>query len=185
MVTRTLRRITLVLLTSLLLFQITHAQVYEKKVVPLAPPGLPVRLVIPAISVNANIQSLGITPSGEMAVPSNIVDVGWFNLGPRPGKKGSAVIAGHFNGPNNQAGVFVNLDKLKVGDRLSVIDSRGVSTTFTVRQKRVYDSGYADDVFGRNDAAHLNLVTCDGLWDGTKKSYSQRLVVFTDFLQLY
>jgi hypothetical protein len=33
---------------------------------------------------------------------------------------------------------------------------------------------------GSNDKAHLNLITCDGVWDVTKKSYSKRLVVFAD-----
>jgi LPXTG-site transpeptidase (sortase) family protein len=145
--------------------------------------GLPVKLIIPPINVSADIQYLGVNPKGEMAVPGNIVDVGWFKLGPLPGEIGSAVIAGHFNGVNNQAGVFANLDKLKPGDKLSVIDDKGVSVTFVVRESRLYDSGFADDVFSQNDSAHLNLVTCDGLWDKVKKSYTKRLVVFTDILK--
>jgi len=28
--------------------------------------------------------------------------------------------------------------------------------------------------------AHLNLITCEGVWDKVSKSYSKRLVVFTD-----
>lgn len=144
--------------------------------------GLPVELMIPAIGVDAHIQYLGITPKGEMAVPDNIIDVGWFKLGPRPGDKGSAVIAGHFNGESNKAGVFTNLYKLEVGDRLSIKDDSGASITFVVRGKRAYNSGYADDVFSRNDGTYLNLITCDGLWDEVKKSYRQRLVVFADIM---
>src|SRR3989344_2613905 len=29
-------------------------------------------------------------------------------------------------------------------------------------------------------AAHLNLITCEGAWDKVSRTYSQRLVVFTD-----
>lgn len=99
---------------------------------------------------------------------------------PRPGERGSAVIAGHLDGVNGEAGVFTNLDKLKVGDKLYVEDDKKISTMFVVREIRTFDPGYADDVFGRSDSAHLNLITCDGVWDGTKKSYTKRLVVFAD-----
>lgn len=149
-----------------------------------ATPVLPVRLIIPVINVNAHIQYVGVTSKGEMEVPNNAVDVGWFDLGPRPGERGNSVIAGHFDGKNGEAGVFANLYKLKEGDKLLIEDNKGISTVFVVREKRVYEPGYANDVFNSSDSAHLNLITCDGLWDGTKKSYSKRLVVFTDFTKL-
>ncbi|HSW47458.1 MAG TPA: class F sortase, partial [Candidatus Saccharimonadales bacterium] len=141
---------------------------------------LPMRLIIPAISVNTNIQHVGITPEGEMDVPSNSIDVGWFEPGALPGEKGSAVIAGHFDSENGEAGVFNNLDKLKVGDKIYTKDNSGKSTTFAVKKKRLYDPGYAEEVFGRSDTAHLNLITCKGVWNDNLKSYSKRLVVFAD-----
>jgi len=139
--------------------------------------------MIPKINVNAAIQNLGVTAKGEMDVPSNVVDVGWFKLGPRPGERGSAVIAGHFDGVNGGAGVFINLNKLKEGDRLYIKDSKGISIAFVVRESRIYNPGYADEVFSGTGSAHLNLVTCDGVWDGVKKSFSKRLVVFADIVR--
>ncbi len=146
-------------------------------------PGFPVRLVIPAILVDASIEYLGVTQVGVMDVPSNAVDVGWFMFGPRPGENGSAVIAGHVDEPTGKSGVFVHLDKLKKGDTIYIQDEKGMSLTFTVRESRIYDSGYAEEVFSVNDGIHLNLVTCDGLWDGAKKSYTQRLVIFADIMR--
>jgi sortase A len=172
-----------ILLLSLLFHLIQSANkksVPQNRVVSKVSPKLPVLLIIPAIKVNAKIQYVGVTPKGAMAVPSNTVDVGWFKLGPRPGEKGSAVIAGHFDGENGEAGVFINLYKLKKGDKLYIEDSKGTSIAFVVQESRTYDPGYADDVFSRNDGAHLNLVTCDGVWNGVKKSYSKRLVIFAD-----
>ncbi len=142
----------------------------------------PARLMIPAINVNAGILSLGVTSKGEMEVPSNTVDVGWFNLGPRPGERGNAVIAGHFNGENGEVGVFADLYKLSGGDKLYVEDDKGTSIAFVVRESRTYDPGHADEVFSGDNSARLNLITCDGVWDGVKKSYSKRLVVFADIL---
>lgn len=144
--------------------------------------GFPVRLIIPVINLNASIQQVGVTPQGAMEVPNNTVDVGWFKLGSIPGEKGSAVIAGHFDGKNGETGVFTNLDKLKAGDKLYIEDDSGITTTFVVRESRIYNQGYAEEVFSLNDGAHLNLVTCDGVWDGAKKSYNKRLVVFADII---
>lgn len=142
--------------------------------------GLPVALIIPSINVNSKIQYLGITSQGELEVPNNIYDVGWFKFGPHPGENGSAVIAGHLNGTNGKDGVFVDLSKLKTGDKMSVIDDKGTITSFTVREIRTYSPGFAEEVFNSNDAPHLNLITCDGVWNGAIKSYDKRLVVFAD-----
>lgn len=117
-----------------------------------------------------------------MEVPSNAVDVGWFKLGPRPGEKGSPIVSGHIDGENGKAGVFASLYKLKAGDKLYIEDDKGILTVFLVRESRTYDPGYAEEVFSSNDSAHLNLVICGGVWDGAKKSYNQRLVVFADIL---
>lgn len=177
--------ITLTILSFLLLlfhlsFSANKKSVSQSQVVNKASSGLPVRLIIPRINVNASIQHVGVTANKDMAVPSNTVDVGWFKLGPRPGEIGSAVIAGHFDGKNGDSGVFANLHKLKAGDKLYIKNDKGEATTFVVRESRIYNPGYAEEVFSLNDSAHLNLVTCDGVWNGNKKSYSKRLVVFAD-----
>lgn len=146
-------------------------------------PGIPMRLKIPQISVDAAIEYVGLTSQGAMEVPNSIVAVGWFGLGVRPGEKGSAVIAGHFNGKKGEEGVFAKLSQLKAGDKLYTIDNKGASLAFVIREIRTFDPGYEDNVFSRNDSAHLNLITCDGTWNAFKKSYSKRLVVFADIIQ--
>jgi len=144
--------------------------------------NLPTRLIIPAIKVNASVEYLGVTAGGEMDVPKGPDDVAWFDLGPRPGEVGSAVIAGHEGWKNNIPAVFDNLFKLKIGDKISVIDDTGTTTIFIVTEVGTYDqSGDATNVFSSNDGkAHLNLITCEGTWNAAEKSYSNRLVIFTD-----
>lgn len=152
----------------------------QNKIVNKVSVGSPIRLKIPAINVNAIIQYVGVTPQGMMEAPSNTVDVGWLKLGSRPGEKGSAVIDGHFDGENGDSGVFANLHKLKQGDKLYVQDDKGTSIAFAVRKSHILDPGYADYVFSSNNGIHLNLITCDGIWDGVKKNYSKRLVILAD-----
>ena len=57
-------------------------------------PGQPERLIIPAIGVNAPIESLGLADSGdgEMAVPPNASDVAWYKKGPLPGADRKSVV---------------------------------------------------------------------------------------------
>lgn len=146
-------------------------------------PGLPVRLNIPKINVDAVIEYVGLTPNGEMDVPKGPAEVVWFELGQRPGENGSAVIAGHY-GPwkSGARSVFENLTELRKGDKVYVEDDKGETISFVVREIRRYDpEADASGVFSSNDGkAHLNLITCDGVWDNVSKSYPERLVVFTD-----
>lgn len=144
--------------------------------------GLPVRLKIPEINIDSAVEYVGLTSDGAMDVPENQEDVAWFELGPRPGENGSAVIAGHYGWKYKTASVFDNLYKLRKGDKLTVEDGKGVVIPFVVREIRIYDAmAGATDVFSSNDGkAHLNLVACEGVWDKSSKSYSKRLVVFTD-----
>lgn len=144
--------------------------------------GLPVRLKIPTINVDAAFEYVGLTQDGAMGVPKGPGEVAWFNLGPRPGAMGSAVIAGHWGWKNGIPAVFDNLSRLHKGDKISVEDDQGVITTFIVREMRTFgERADASDVFGSDDQkAHVNLITCEGIWNKTAKSYSNRLVVFAD-----
>jgi len=137
-------------------------------------------LKIPKLGVNAVIKDMGVTPDGLMAVPDNRVDVGWYSLGTLPGDTGSAVIGAHVNF-GAQPGVFVHLDQLKKGDVLSVVSASGASISFVVRDTEVYDRLDGDTgVFDSKSGIHLNLITCDGDWEPSAKTYGKRLVVFTD-----
>src|SRR4051794_4191881 len=58
--------------------------------------GSPVRLRIPALSLRTSIEPVGLR-AGALDVPTNVWNVGWFQLGPRPGDVGNAVIDGHLD----------------------------------------------------------------------------------------
>lgn len=147
--------------------------------------GLPIRLKIPAINVNSVIEYVGLDSKGAMDVPKNRDDVAWFNLGSRPGNDGSAVISGHYGWQNNEGSAFDNLHKLRKGDKIYVEDENGEIILFVVRESRRYnpETKVNDnaDIFGSADGKpHLNLITCEGVWDEKTQQYAQRLVVFAD-----
>lgn len=144
--------------------------------------GLPERLMIPRLNIDATIEQVGLTPNGELGTPKDPTNAGWYAQGLRPGENGPSVIDGHSGWQNDIPAVFDNLHKLQEGDKLYIQDDKGVIIAFVVRASRSYDPETdASDVFNSNDGkAHLNLITCEGAWDKTQKSYSERLVVFAD-----
>ncbi|MCK9361153.1 class F sortase [Patescibacteria group bacterium] len=141
--------------------------------------------MIPSVRVNAMVRYVGLTPDGYMGVPKLPRDAAWYMLGPKPGERGSAVIAGHVNWWYGATGVFQHLKKLKAGDTIVVQDSLGEDISFVVRKTREYHpEDDATDVFYSFDGkAHLNLVTCAGVWDRLTGAYSKRLVVFADKME--
>jgi LPXTG-site transpeptidase (sortase) family protein len=144
--------------------------------------ALPVHIKIPSINVDAAIEHVGLTSDGSMAVPKGPSNTAWYDLGTRPGDIGSAVISGHYGWKNNIPAAFDNLHKLAQGDKIYVEGDDGKTITFIVREYRIYDQNAdASDVFdSRDGASHLNLITCEGVWNSVQKSYSGRLVVFAD-----
>jgi sortase A len=144
--------------------------------------GLPVRLRIPTINIDAALDYVGLTPLGTLGVPAGPTNAAWYDQGPRPGEEGNAVIDGHFGYKNHIPAVFDNLYELQTGDILYVEDAQGTTTAFVVRELRTYGRNEDDtNVFVSNDGkAHLNLITCQGVWSATQKSFSNRLVVFAD-----
>jgi hypothetical protein len=150
-------------------------------------PGKPVRLIIPAIGVDANIQAVGLSwrGNGDMGVPTNFTDVGWYKNGPLPGMPGSAVIDGHLDGKNVAKAVFYDLDKLIPGDLVEVVDKEGKTKQFRVIETKTYDSeAPTERIFaGSTSTAQLNLITCAGDWNKSDKSYDKRIVVFTEIIE--
>lgn len=140
----------------------------------------PWRLSVPGISVDAAIQTVGLAKDGNMDVPTNYTDVGWYKQGPKPGEVGNAVLAGHLNDGASTAGVFQNLSKLKVGDYIYIKDG-DKQQRFLVLETQNYNVNNAplNKIFGSSTERRLNLITCSGDWDKSKQEYNQRLVVFT------
>ncbi|MEO8637573.1 MAG: ice-binding family protein [Candidatus Taylorbacteria bacterium] len=144
------------------------------------------RLKIPNLNIDAPIVPVGLTTGGLMDVPSGYGEVGWFNLGARIGGVGSAVIDGHTGFLlDGKAEVFNKLIQMVEGDKLTVVDEKGKTLTFAVREIRIYKSDAdASDVFSSSDGGiHLNIITCLlGSWDESIQDFTKRLVIFTDLV---
>lgn len=143
---------------------------------------IPISIKIPKIKIDANIEMVGLTSSGIVDSPAIPANVAWFNHSPIPGEIGNSVIDGHSGWKDNIPAVFDNLYKIKIGDKIYIKNGNGDITTFIVRELKTYSNNeIVPSVFVSNDnKAHLNLITCSGIWNDLEASHSSRLVVFTD-----
>jgi hypothetical protein len=149
--------------------------------------SLPVRLLVPRLGINANVQKVGISKRGTMGVPNNFTDVGWYKYGTIPGKVGNAVLDGHLDNALSLDGVFKHLSDLVVDDDIFVVNAAGNKARFKVAQSGVLasDSTSTDGIFGTSTKARLILITCEGVWQQSKKTYTERRVVYADFAPGY
>ena len=142
----------------------------------------PVRLEISSIGVDADIIDVGVTSSGNLDVPHNYVQVGWYMNGIIPGQIGSAILDGHVDNGGftpTVAGPFKSLQDIKIGDDISVTTATGSVLHFTVTSLEVYptDSFPSKAIFDDTSGSLLKIVTCHGQWIPLLKTYNQRLVV--------
>jgi hypothetical protein len=149
---------------------------------PHLPNGIdPHRIVIPSIGVDADVIDLGLQPDGTMEVPTDFAQTGWFTPGPRPGRVGPAVIAGHVDSRDGPA-VFVDLADLEVGAHIEVHDDDGQVATFAVREQEqvAKDEFPTDRVYGGTPGSELRLITCGGIFDRSIGHYDDNIIVYAE-----
>jgi sortase (surface protein transpeptidase) len=138
----------------------------------------PVRVVIPAIDVAADLVGLGLNDDQSMEVP-NFGLAGWYEPGPRPGEPGPAVIAAHVDsvdGPD----VFFRLKDLTRGDRISVELADGSTEEFVVRrsEQQLKQQLPVERIWNDTDEVALRLITCGGEFDPNERSYESNVIVY-------
>lgn len=140
----------------------------------------PERLRIDVLDIDAPIGAYGVAPSGQMDVPDNITEVGWYKYGPSPGEPGSAVLAAHVDLRGPGRGLFYDLDQLEVDDEVVVAYSDGESRLFRVVARSTYLKAELplDTIFSREGDPVLTLVTCGGAFSASQGSYDSNVVVY-------
>lgn len=141
------------------------------------PVGLPTRLLIPAIGVREQLHPVGLKADGAMQTP-DFGDAGWYDVGPRPGAPGPAVLVAHVHGPGGDD-VFARLHELKPGDTVTVRRTDGVATFVveTVERARKEALPY-DRIWTDTDQPVLRLITCGGKPDPVTRVYPDNTIVY-------
>lgn len=132
---------------------------------------------VPAIGVDAAVVPVGLRPDGALDAPTFGL-AGWYELGPRPGEPGPAVIAAHVDsvdGPD----VFFRLREITAGDVVVVEHGHG-ATRFVVQriEQTPKDHLPVDRIWASTGEAVLRLITCGGVFDRVRRSYTDNVVVY-------
>jgi hypothetical protein len=168
------------LLLPTLLFPVRGVPIKTTTTQETAPDIYPVKINIPKINVQAPFGNpLGIMKNGEVEVPKDYDEVGWYKYGPVPGSLGPAVVLGHVDSKTGPA-VFYSIGQLAVGDEIIITLSDGREETFLIEHSELYEQGSFPtiSVYGDIDYAGLRLVTCSGQYDKKVKRYSHNRVIF-------
>jgi LPXTG-site transpeptidase (sortase) family protein len=131
-------------------------------------PGLPRRIVIPALGVRAPVTPID-ADHGVLTPPDDPTEAGWWRAGARPGAvRGSAVVTGHT--VSTGGGVFDDLEQLRRGDTVTIATTGGDRLSFVVDEVTSYRKQslprHAQRLFSQSASGRLVLVTCED-WNGT------------------
>ena len=143
----------------------------------------PLRVIIPAIKVDARIDPVGLNADSSMEVPE-FGKAGWYTNGPRPGQPGPAVVVAHvdsYQGPD----VFFRLRELKRGDRIIIRRADGSlgSWRVTSSEQTPKDELPTERIWNATTRPVLRLVTCGGNFDEVTRHYLDNVIVYADPVQ--
>lgn len=142
-------------------------------------PGMPpARVVISRIGVKADVVPVGLSDDGQMQVPKNPDQVGWYELGPGIAPEGNMILAGHVDW-GGRLRVFGFLKQLTPGDEVLIWDHDGNEHRFIVQWTRLIpaDDPPWDEIFGQGSDTEITLLTCGGPFDRQRHEYLERVVV--------
>ena len=132
-------------------------------------------------------EGLGLDSSGGHAEPPVEAPqlASWYNLGPRPGEVGPAVILGHVNG-SGKPGVFANLHTVEVGDQIVVSREDGSDVAFSVYRIQTIEKTEfpTDEVYGNTEGPEIRLVTCGGDLDRVRHRYLSNIIAYGRLIPL-
>ncbi len=145
---------------------------------PFASSGKPARMEIESIEVSASIESLEIV-DGAFQEPSTADQVAWYRDTAWLGTPGNIVLAGHLNYWGVPEGVFFELDRVAVGDRIQITAENGSIYEYEVVTVQLLPTNPAElqAITAETGSETLTLITCGGDWDPASQSYLHRTVV--------
>jgi sortase A len=131
------------------------------------PVGPEPRVMVPKINVNAPVV-YGLTDlseqSAQKALVNGVIHYPIAGASAFPGQNGNAVFLGHsssdFFKPGNYKFIFVQLNRLKVGD-LFYLDFESKRYTYRVSETRIINPNEVGTLAIGSDKPYATLITCD------------------------
>ena len=139
----------------------------------------PIRVKVEGTGIELEVIPVGQEPNGAMTLPDNHYQAGWYRFGPAPGSsRGAAVLAAHVDSRTEQLPI-ADLDEVPAGTPVTVTRSDGSVLRYTTENVRnIPKADLTDfDLFNRDGAPRLELVTCGGKWLDAVGDYEDNVVL--------
>ncbi len=130
-----------------------------------------VRLIIPALQIDAPIVVMSTRSDGSMQSPRSPFDVAWYTFSAIPGDGSNVVLAGHAEYVNHGPAVFAPLPFIRSGDQIQVLLPDATMATYVVSSAETYDASTAPvaAITGPTSAEVVTLITTGVPGDATKR----------------
>ena len=139
--------------------------------------ALPVRMRIPALSLDYEVEATGADAEGTMKVVPALDITAWFQLSSIPGNEGNAILAGH-NMWSGERSRLYTLDEVQIGDEMEIEYDDGTSLIFRMESVFVYPlaSAPAHLIMSVLGEARVTLITCKPPFNTTTGTSDNRIV---------
>lgn len=139
----------------------------------------PVRIDIPALGVESDLERVGKQADGTIGVPRKPSHAAWYVDSAPPGQVGASVVLGHVDSKSGPA-VFYRLRELRKGDAVVVHRADKSVVRFVVdRVEEVEKDEFPSvDVYFPTVEPTLRLITCGGDYIRSAGGYQANVVVF-------
>ena len=151
----------------------------SSEVPPVVAPVAPVRVQVPSASIDMSIRPVGIEDGGFMELPPEPTVAGWYRFGAYPAAgTGNTVLAAHVDSSIYGIGPLSNLRNFEPGTEVQVESEDGGMTRYAVESVTYYPRSQlpTEQLFARDGAPALVLITCGGSFDAERRSYSDNVV---------
>lgn len=165
---------------------VPQVPVVSATIPPVRLPVAPVHLDYPGIDAHVPVQPTGVGSDGQMEIPVDAAEAGWYRYGATPDREqGATVIAAHAGSVQTPEGPLYRLRNARPGDEVTVRDSSGQTHLYSVRtvEQRGKEGLDFAPYFRRDGPAHLVLITCGGQWIPEVNSYADNIIVVADPVQ--
>lgn len=155
-------------------------QGYSLSIDDLAPVAEPTTIELADLDIDMSIEPHGLESNGDMSLPVSPFVAGWYEFGSAPdSRRGAIVLAAHVDSLAEGIGPFSRLKDAREGMVVEIVDDAGESHRYEVqRVERIEkDEVNFDEVFTDQGETHLVLITCGGVWDRDRSSYTDNYIV--------
>jgi sortase (surface protein transpeptidase) len=142
-----------------------------------------VRIQIPSVSIDIQITPVGVQSDGLMEIPENIGVAGWHRYGASPSSEtGSTVITAHVDDFIQGLGPFAYLSQIPADAEIIVTTDDGVDHRYCLESVQSIQKEQVplDQVFDRDGAPRIVLLTCGGQFDQNVRRYSNNVVAIAN-----